>query len=52
MEAFLAGRIPFPAIAQTIESAVDRWGVADEPELEGIIGLDAEIRSTLAEALA
>ena len=52
VEAFLAGRIPFPAIAETIDSAVNRWGAADEPDLPGIVALDAEVRSTLAETLA
>jgi len=52
VEAFLAGRIPFPAIADTIASAVDRWGAAGEPDLDGVIALDAEVRNTLAEALA
>jgi 1-deoxy-D-xylulose-5-phosphate reductoisomerase len=52
VEAFLAGRIPFPAIGETIASAVDRWGAASEPDLAEVIGLDAEVRSTLAEAIA
>ncbi len=52
VEAFLAGRIAFPAIAETIGSAVDRWGSSDEPDLAGIIGLDAEVRGALAESLA
>ena len=52
VDAFLAGRIPFPAIADTIASAVDRWGAADEPDLTGVIDLDAEVRTTLAEGLA
>ena len=52
VEAFLAGRIPFPAIAETIGSSVDRWGAAEEPDLTGIIALDAEVRSTVAETLA
>jgi 1-deoxy-D-xylulose-5-phosphate reductoisomerase len=47
-EAFLAGRIEFPAIADTIGSAVERWGSPDEPDLDGIIALDAEVRSSLA----
>jgi 1-deoxy-D-xylulose-5-phosphate reductoisomerase len=50
VDAFLAGRIGFPAIAETIASAVDRWGSAEEPDLAGIIGLDAEVRGTLAGA--
>ena len=52
VEAFLAGRIPFPAIAETIGSSVDRWGAAEEPDLTAIIALDAEVRSTVAETLA
>ena len=52
VEAFLAGRIPFPAIAETIASAVDRWGGPDEPDLAGVVSLDAEVRTTLAETLA
>ena len=50
--AFLAGRIPFPAIAETIASAVDRWGAAEEPNLAGVIGLDGDVRRALAETLA
>ncbi len=52
VDAFLAGRIAFPAIADTIGSAVDRWGSSGEPDLDGIVALDAEVRSTLAEAIA
>jgi 1-deoxy-D-xylulose-5-phosphate reductoisomerase len=50
--AFLDGRIPFPAIAETIATAVDRWGAPAEPDLAGIIGLDAEVRGSLGGALA
>jgi hypothetical protein len=35
VEAFLAGRIRFPAIADTIASAIDRWGAPEEPDLAG-----------------
>jgi 1-deoxy-D-xylulose-5-phosphate reductoisomerase len=52
VEAFLAGRIPFPAIADTIASAVDRWGAAGKPDLDAVIALDAEVRTSLAEGLA
>ena len=52
VEAFLAGRIAFPAIADTIASAVDRWGSPEEPDLAGVIGLDAEVREALAENVA
>jgi 1-deoxy-D-xylulose-5-phosphate reductoisomerase len=50
VEAFLAGRIGFRGIAATIADAVDRWGGADEPGLDAIAGLDAEIRSELRSA--
>jgi 1-deoxy-D-xylulose-5-phosphate reductoisomerase len=52
VDAFLAGRIAFPAIADTIGTAVDRWGASEEPDLDGIIALDAEVRTRLAEAIA
>ncbi|MEX0629904.1 MAG: 1-deoxy-D-xylulose-5-phosphate reductoisomerase [Chloroflexota bacterium] len=46
--AFLAGAIPFPAIAETLERAVDRWGSAVEPSMDEINDLDAEVRGTLS----
>ncbi|MEP6469042.1 MAG: 1-deoxy-D-xylulose-5-phosphate reductoisomerase [Chloroflexota bacterium] len=49
--AFLAGRLPFTGIAETIASAVDRWGTDDEPSLDGIHALDAEVRGALGTAL-
>jgi 1-deoxy-D-xylulose-5-phosphate reductoisomerase len=52
VEAFLAGRIAFRAIADTIGSAVDRWGSSEEPDLDTIIALDTEVRSSLAEEIA
>ena len=52
VEAFLAGRIPFPAIGETIASAVERWGAPDEPDLDGIVRLDAEVRGALSGMLA
>ena len=45
--AFLDGRIGYSAIASTIETAVDRWGNAAEPDLASIVALDAEVRTTL-----
>jgi 1-deoxy-D-xylulose-5-phosphate reductoisomerase len=45
--AFLDGRIGFTRIAQTIESSVDRWGSDREPELQQLIALDGEVRSSL-----
>ena len=52
VSAFLEGRIAFTAIADTIASAVDRWGSPDEPDLAEVIALDAEVRGSLAGALA
>jgi 1-deoxy-D-xylulose-5-phosphate reductoisomerase len=49
---FLAGRIDFPAIADTIATAVDRWGDDREPALEEIVALDTEVRATLSEVTA
>jgi 1-deoxy-D-xylulose-5-phosphate reductoisomerase len=45
--AFLAGSLPFTGIAGTIASAVDRWGTDDEPSLDAIRSLDAEVRGAL-----
>ena len=49
--AFLAGTISFPRITSVISDAVERWGAADEPELEGVVALDAEVRGSLAAEL-
>jgi 1-deoxy-D-xylulose-5-phosphate reductoisomerase len=51
VEAFIAGRIGFREIATTIGDAVNRWGTPDEPDLEAIASLHAEIRSELRSAL-
>lgn len=45
--AFLDGALPFPAIATTIEQAVNRWGNDAEPSLEEIQETDAEVRTAL-----
>jgi 1-deoxy-D-xylulose-5-phosphate reductoisomerase len=45
--AFLAGSLPFDGIAPLLETAVERWGAAVEPDLDTIESLDAEVRSTL-----
>ena len=52
VDAFLAGRIRFPAIAETIAMAVDRWGADSEPGLAEIVDLDADVRATLSGELA
>ena len=49
--AFLAGTIGFPRIAGVIEDAVARWGDASEPELDGVIALDGEVRAALTTEL-
>ncbi len=46
--AFLAGTIRFPRIAGVITDAVERWGATAEPELDGIVALDAEVRTALS----
>jgi 1-deoxy-D-xylulose-5-phosphate reductoisomerase len=46
--AFLGGRLTFDRIASVIEGAVTRWGSDREPDLEAIVHLDREVRSSLA----
>lgn len=46
--AFLGGTITFPRIAGVISDAVERWGAPAEPDLEGIVALDAEVRAALS----
>jgi 1-deoxy-D-xylulose-5-phosphate reductoisomerase len=50
--AFLAGTISFPRIATVISDAVERWGAAHEPDLDGIVALDAEVRTALSMELS
>jgi 1-deoxy-D-xylulose-5-phosphate reductoisomerase len=47
VEAFLAGSLPFDGIGPLLETAVTRWGIDAEPDLEAIHALDGEVRSTL-----
>lgn len=47
VSAFLAGSLPFPEIATTLERAVDRWGNDSEPTAVQIAELDAEVRTAL-----
>jgi 1-deoxy-D-xylulose-5-phosphate reductoisomerase len=49
--AFLAGTISFPRIAEVIAEAVERWGDPAEPDLEGIVALDGEVRAGLSAEL-
>jgi 1-deoxy-D-xylulose-5-phosphate reductoisomerase len=46
--AFLAGTIPFTRIAGVVAGAVERWGDATEPALDGIVALDDEVRAALS----
>jgi 1-deoxy-D-xylulose-5-phosphate reductoisomerase len=52
VEAFLDGRLPFLGVASTIADAVERWGSDEEPHLEGIVALDAEVRTALDRELS
>lgn len=45
--AFLDGALPFPAIATTIDEAVNRWGNDVEPSLAEIQDTDREVRTAL-----
>jgi 1-deoxy-D-xylulose-5-phosphate reductoisomerase len=47
VEAFLEGSIPFGRISEVIDSSLSRWGSDNEPDLETIKVLDAEIRAAL-----
>jgi 1-deoxy-D-xylulose-5-phosphate reductoisomerase len=49
--AFLAGTIRFPRISGVISEAVERWGDATEPDLDGIVALDDEVRAALSTEL-
>ncbi|MBA3689251.1 MAG: 1-deoxy-D-xylulose-5-phosphate reductoisomerase [Chloroflexi bacterium] len=46
--AFLGGTITFPRIAEVIADAVERWGDPSEPDLDGILTLDGEVRAALS----
>ena len=47
----LSGGLAFTGIGETIAHAVDRWGTDEEPSLDGILALDAEVRSALTAQL-
>jgi 1-deoxy-D-xylulose-5-phosphate reductoisomerase len=47
VEAFLEGSIAFGRISAVIDSSLSRWGSDNEPDLETIKVLDAEIRAAL-----
>jgi 1-deoxy-D-xylulose-5-phosphate reductoisomerase len=49
--AFLAGRLPFTGIADTIDRSVERWGADAEPGIDELVALDAEVRDALGSSL-
>ena len=44
VEAFLDGRIPFPAIAETVEETLMRQGTREAATIEDVISIDGESR--------
>ena len=52
VEGFLAGAIGFDRVPAVIEESLARWGTDAEPDLAGIVALDAEVRSALRTELA
>jgi 1-deoxy-D-xylulose-5-phosphate reductoisomerase len=52
VEAFLEGRIPFPAIAMTVEETLSRQPVREPGSIEEVIAIDGESRETAREVLA
>jgi 1-deoxy-D-xylulose-5-phosphate reductoisomerase len=45
---FLDGTLDFLGIARLLEAAVTRFGSGDDPDLEGLLALDREVRDTFA----
>ncbi|MGH9653079.1 MAG: 1-deoxy-D-xylulose-5-phosphate reductoisomerase [Bryobacteraceae bacterium] len=52
VEAFLEGRIPFPAIAATVEETLARQPVAEPSSIEEVIAIDRASRETARQVLA
>ena len=52
VEAFLAGRIPFPAIAQTVEETLSKQPGREPATIEEIISIDAESREVARQIVA
>jgi len=44
VDAFLQGRVPFPAIAEIVGAALDRFAPESDPDLETILETDDEVR--------
>lgn len=51
VEAFLAGRIPFPAIARTVEETLERQPGTEPATIEEVIAVDLASRETAARIL-
>ncbi len=52
VEAFLAGRIPFPAIAETVEETLAKQGSRKAATIEEVIEIDLASRQTAQQVLA
>lgn len=52
VEAFLAGQIPFPAIAATVEETLARQPVEDPVSIEEVIDIDLSSRETARQVLS
>jgi 1-deoxy-D-xylulose-5-phosphate reductoisomerase len=52
VEAFLEGRIPFPAIASTVEETLQRQPVQKPATIEDVIGIDLASRETARKVVA
>jgi 1-deoxy-D-xylulose-5-phosphate reductoisomerase len=52
VDAFLAGRIGWPAIASLVQAALDRWDGSDADSLDAVLAADAAGRSVAYELLA
>ena len=52
MEAFLEGRIPFPAIAATVEETLTRQTSREPGTIEEVLAIDAESRELARKIIA
>ena len=52
VEAFLDGRIPFPAIAETVEETLARQGLREPATIEEVISIDQASREVARQVLA
>jgi 1-deoxy-D-xylulose-5-phosphate reductoisomerase len=48
VEAFLCGKIPFPAIAQTVEETLNRQPLTEPQSIQEVIEADLEARRIAA----